>query len=69
MDEIGRDAAFRVKPDDESAILRCFSEFSGKRENLQEQISRAKKIASEYSWEKAAALTLDVYRHVLSLKK
>ena len=63
MDEIGRDAAFSIDPhktDEITAQMVHFAQMSAaERDAIRE---REQKIAAEYSWEKTARETLNVYR-------
>ncbi len=66
MDEIGRDATLRVRPDDQDALVNCFAMFSEKPPLLRENVQKGLRIAGEYSWKNTAEKTLAVYHRVLS---
>ena len=66
MDEIGRDATLRVRPDDQEALVNCFAMFSEKPPLLRENVQKGLRIAGEYSWKNTAEKTLAVYHRVLS---
>ena len=66
MDEIGRDATYRVLPTDQDALVRQFAIFSESSPVLREKVGKGLRIAGEYSWRRTAEKTLEVYRRVLS---
>ena len=66
MDEIGREATLRVRPEDKEALVNCFAMFSEKPPLLRENVQKGLRIAGEYSWKNTAEKTLAVYHRVLS---
>ena len=66
MDEIGRDAGFRVSPLDQEALVKCFAIFSEAPAFLRENVRKGRQIADEYSWANTALKTWEVYQRVLS---
>lgn len=63
MPEVAGDAAILVDPKDERSIAEGINSAFKVRQKL---ISKGTKRAREFSWEKTAKLTLDVYRQVLN---
>ncbi len=64
MDEIGRDAAVGVDPDDIDGIADVFRYFSAAPEDLQRRVEAAYQISQEYTWENTAEKHFEVYRKV-----
>lgn len=62
MDETGRDGAISVDYNDVDAIRNTFECFSAGGKDIRLMTEKAKIIASEYSWERTAKLTLDVFK-------
>ena len=65
MDEIGRDAAYGVDPDDIDDIARTFAIFSAGGKELEKRIEQAFAISQEYSYEKTAAEYIKIYKQLL----
>ena len=61
MDEIGRDAAYSVEPEDTDSIKEVFARFSAGGAELDARVRQAYGISQEYSWKKAAADTFALY--------
>ena len=61
MDEIGRDAAFSVEPDDIDSISDMFAVFSAGGAEVDARVQMAYDISQEYSWQKSAAKTFELY--------
>ena len=62
MDEIGRDAAYGVAPDDIDEIARTFAIFSAGGCEVERRTAQAYKISQEYSYEKTAAAYIELYK-------
>lgn len=64
MDEIGRDAAVGVDPDDIDGIADVFRYFSEAPAELQTRVERAYQISQEYTWCSTAEKHYDLYQKV-----
>ena len=64
MDEIGRDAAVGVNPDDIDGIADVFRYFSAAPEDLQKRVDEAYQISQEYTWQNVAEKHYELYKKV-----
>ena len=64
MDELGRNAAVGVEPDDIDAIAECFHYFSAEPADLQKRVDTAYQIAQEYTWENTVEKHYKLYQMV-----
>ena len=62
MDEIGRDAAWGVDPDDIDAIAELFARFSGGGDEIDRRVDSAYNISLEYSYQKTVDTYVNIYR-------
>lgn len=69
MDEIGRDAAVGIDPDDIDAVAEVFRYFSAAPEELQKRVETAYRIAGEYSWKRSAEQLYRLYKSVKQEKE
>lgn len=65
LDEIGRDAALRVVPDDIDGITEAFCQLEAGGAGIDGMAAQARAIAATYTWENAARATLATYRAAL----
>ena len=66
MDEIGRDAAYGVEPENIDAIAEVFKIFSANPPELQKRVESAYPISLEYSWENAVKRLYDLFQDLSS---
>ena len=66
MDEIGRDAAYGVNPDDIDEIARTFAIFSAGGNEVEKRTADAYTISQEYSYEKTAKAYVEIYKKLLN---
>ena len=66
MDEIGRDAAYGVNPDDIDEIARTFAIFSAGGSEMEKRVADAYTISQEYSYEKTAKAYVEIYKKLLN---
>jgi alpha-1,3-rhamnosyl/mannosyltransferase len=66
LQETLADAAILLEPVDVDGLARAIIEILEKEERSREMSSSGLKQAAKYSWEKAAALTYEIYRQVAS---
>ncbi len=64
MDEIGREAAFGVNAFDINAVKELFAKFSASDEEVLLRVEKAWQISHEYTWEKCAERTFELYRQL-----
>lgn len=64
MDEIGRDAAVGVDPDDIDGIANVFRYFSAAPEDLQKRVEEAYQISQEYTWQNVADKHYELYKQM-----
>ncbi len=64
MDEIGRDAAWSVSPDDPDQTAEVMALFRHGGPEVAKRVLQQKEYAGEYSWQRTAAQTLQVFRQV-----
>lgn len=64
MDEIGRDAAFGVNAFDIDAVKELFAKFSAFGDEVSTRVERGWQISQEYTWERCAERTFDLYRQL-----
>lgn len=62
--EVVGDAALLVDPDDDDAIVRALAALLGGGPEIEARRARGLARAREFTWERAAAATLDVYRRL-----
>ena len=66
MDEIGRDAAYGVNPDDIDKIAETFAVFSAGGKEVQQRVEQAYAISQEYSYEKTVETYVKIYKKLLN---
>lgn len=66
MDEIGRDAAYGVTPDDIDKIAETFAVFSAGGKEVQQRVEQAYAISQEYSYEKTVETYVRIYKKLLN---
>lgn len=64
MDEIGRDAAVGVDPDDIDGIADVFRYFSAAPADLEERVEKAYQISQEYTWQSTAEKHYELYQQI-----
>ena len=64
MDEIGRDLAWPVSPDDPAEAAEVMKHFRAGGPELRARCQRQKEYAQTYSWERTAQQTLSVFQHL-----
>ncbi len=66
MDEIGRDAAYGVDPNDIDGIAETFGLFSAGGKGVDHRVEQAYNISQEYSYEKTANIYIHTYKKLLN---
>ena len=66
MDEIGRDAAWSVSPDDPGQAAEIMALFRSGDASLESRIMKQKEYAREYSWSKTAQQTYQVFQKTVA---
>ena len=67
MDEIGRNAAYGVDPDDIDKIAETFAVFSAGGRDVELRTEQAFAISQEYSYEKTASAYVEIYKQLLKM--
>ena len=65
MDEIGRNAAYGVEPDDIDKIAETFALFSAGGKDVELHTEQAFAISQEYSYAKTAETYVQIYKSLL----
>ncbi len=66
LPEVAGDAALYVDPGDVMSIADALIQISSSAETRKQLIAKGRVRAQQFSWERCAAETYDVYKHVLS---